>query len=240
MPSITVTNSGSGPQNVTTGDGTQYNNNGLGNQYNNTAIHSDRRISAPSPSIRSGNKLGSICGGPSDRSGFSVAVVCALSLEYDAVSLLLDETWDEEVKSYGRAPGDSNTYTFGRIGQHNVVLVLLPNMGSSIAAGSAASLRSSFSGLRLALLVGICGGVPGTGPDERLLGDVVISKTIYHNIGKKYPSAFVVKDTANDALGRPNNNIRSLVAIFETEAGEQKLRKKAGLYLGKLRARATH
>ena len=101
-----------------------------------------------------------------------------MPLEYDTISLLFDESWDEDGKQYGRASRDTNHYTTGRIRKHNVVLVLLPNMGKAAAAGAAASFRSSYPSLRLVLLVGICGGVPSLGMDELLLGDVVISKII--------------------------------------------------------------
>ena len=62
---------------------------------------------------------------PSRREDFEIAIVCALPLEYDAVSLLFDEFWDGEGDQYGRAAGDVNYYTTGCIGKHNVVLALL-------------------------------------------------------------------------------------------------------------------
>ncbi|KAK1954518.1 hypothetical protein LY78DRAFT_549409, partial [Colletotrichum sublineola] len=71
------------------------------------------------------------------REKFEIAIICALSLEYDAVSLVLDQVWHEEEEKYGRAPGDTNTYTMGRIGKLDVVLALLPNMGTAAAAGTA-------------------------------------------------------------------------------------------------------
>ncbi|KAL6786625.1 hypothetical protein J3E68DRAFT_420150 [Trichoderma sp. SZMC 28012] len=82
---------------------------------------------------------------PRCREDFHVAIICTLPLEYDAVSIT------------------------GQIGKHNVVLALLPNMGTASAAGAAAKFRSSYSAVKLTLLVGICGGVPGTGADEILL-----------------------------------------------------------------------
>jgi nucleoside phosphorylase len=72
--------------------------------------------------------------------------------------LLFDEFWDEDGDRYGRAVEDQNSYTTGRIGKYNVVLALLPQMGKVTAASSTASIRSSYTCLRLALLVGICGG----------------------------------------------------------------------------------
>jgi nucleoside phosphorylase len=164
-----------------------------------------------------------------------------LPLEYDAVSLLFDQFWDEDGEQYGRAPGDTNTYTTGRIGKYDVVLALLPNMGKAAAAGAAASVRSSYSGLKLAFFVGICGGVPGAGADEALLGDVVISKTVVqHDLGRQFPNEFVTKNTVNDNPGRPNKDIRGLIASFETELGRERLQQKASEYLKDLQSAAAH
>lgn len=170
-------------------------------------------------------------GRPHGREDFQIAIICALPLEYDVVSLLFDQFWDDE-ESYGRARGDMNSYTTGRMGQYNVVLALLPNMGTVAAAGAAASFRSSYPNLQLAFLVGICSGVPGNGENEIHLGDVVISKSaVQYDLGKQYRHAFVIKDTVDDSLGRPNKNIRSLVASFKTERIRDQLQQKACLYL---------
>jgi nucleoside phosphorylase len=178
-------------------------------------------------------------GQPRHREDFQVAVICALALEYDAVSLLFDQFWDEDDEPYGRAQGDTNIYTTGKIGSHNIVLALLPSIGTAAGAGVAASFRSSYSGLNTAFLVGICGGVPGTGQDEILLGDVVISKTvIQYSLGRQYPGAFVAKDTVNDNMGHPSKAIRSLITSFETERARRRLRQKAGQYLKDLQRAA--
>src|SRR5438034_9949769 len=162
---------------------------------------------------------------PSCREDFEIAIICALPLEYDAVALLFDEFWDEGGDQFGRAAGDPNTYTTGRIGKYNVVLALLPHMGKVNATSAAASVRWSYIGLRLALLVGICGGVPKTGKgDEVLLGDVVISKAIVqYDFGRRYPDGFRQKDTVEDNLGRPNKDIRGLLAVLETDLGLERL-----------------
>jgi nucleoside phosphorylase len=177
---------------------------------------------------------------PSRRQDFQIAIICALSLEFDAVSLLFDEFWDEDGEQYGRAAGDTNTYTTGRIGKYDVVMVLLPNMGKAAAAGAASSFRSSYSSLKLAFLVGICGGVPNIGGDEALLGDVVISKSvIQHDFGRQYPDRFVPKDTLEDSPGRPNKDIRSLIASLETELGRERVQHKAAGYLKDLQSTAV-
>lgn len=55
-----------------------------------------------------------------------VAIICALPLEYDAISYIFDGFWDENGDQYGRAAGDPNSYTNGRVGKYNAVLALLP------------------------------------------------------------------------------------------------------------------
>lgn len=177
---------------------------------------------------------------PSRREDFEVAIICALPLEYNAVSLAFDEFWDEDGDQYGRAIGDVNSYTTGRIGKYNVVLALLPQMGKANAAGAAASIRSSYNCLRLALLVGVCGGVPRAGDDgEILLGDVIISKNIVqYDFGRQYPDKFVRKDTVEDNLSRPNKDVRNLLATFETELGLERLQQRTAYFLKQLQANA--
>lgn len=126
------------------------------------------------------------------------------------------------------------------MGEYNIVLALLPNMGTVAAAGAAASFRSSYTNLQLAFLVGICGGVPSNDDNEEvLLGDVVISDAVLHGLGKQYPNEFVFKDTVYDNPGRPNKNIRSLIASFKTERGREKLEKKTRIHLKHLQAAAV-
>ncbi|RBR26551.1 uncharacterized protein FIESC28_00668 [Fusarium coffeatum] len=143
---------------------------------------------------------------PIDRRSFRVAIVCALPLEADAVSLLFDHFWDRERGPYGRADGDTNRYITGRIGGHDVVLAVLPNIGTNSAAAATASLRSSYTGLHLAL-VGICGGVPRIANFDACLGDVVVSKAIVqYDYGRRYPGHFSEKNTIEDSLGRANDS----------------------------------
>ncbi|QYT03646.1 hypothetical protein H0G86_010591 [Trichoderma simmonsii] len=178
-------------------------------------------------------------GRPQGRQAFQIAIICALPLEYDAVSLLFDQFWDEN-ESYGRALGDMNSYTTGRMGKYNVVLALLPETGTISAAAAAASFRTSYPGLELAFSVGICGGVPWNGVNEIHLGDVIISKSaVQYDLGKQYPTAFVTRDTTENRLGRPNKNIRNLIASFETEFVRERLQKSASLHLKTLQDAAA-
>jgi hypothetical protein len=102
-----------------------------------------------------------------------------LRIEHDAVKALLDENYKTNGFSYRKAPRDYNAYTLGRIGNHYMVLVQMPGIGKAYAAGIASSLRTSFDGIRLGILIGIYGGVLNTIEGvEILLGDIIISITI--------------------------------------------------------------
>lgn len=119
---------------------------------------------------------------PKSREEFHIAIICALTLEADAVLEVFDHHWDEgeDGQSFGKAYRDPNAYSTGVIGQHNVVLAHLPGMGKVAAGKIAASCRISYPNISLALVLGICGGAPFYGKDkaEILLGDVLISTGI--------------------------------------------------------------
>lgn len=171
---------------------------------------------------------------PSHRRDFEVAVICALRSEVDAVEALFDKFWEDDNHMYGKAPGDTNAYTTGVIGQHNVVLAYMPGIGKGNAASVAASFRSSFEGIRLALVVGICGGVPIgiDDEDEILLGDVIISNgLVEYDFGRQLPNEFVRKDTLMDSLGRPNMEIRAFLAKLQGHKSRIQLRDKTSGHL---------
>lgn len=175
---------------------------------------------------------------PPDRDHFDVAIICAIPTEYNAICQIFDEFWDEDGDRYGRAAGDLNIYTTGRIGKHNVVLALLPQMGKSNAAAAAASFRSSYNNVELALLVGVCGGVPRVGSfaeDEILLGDVVISRAVVqYDFGRKYPNGFVRKSSFQDNLGKASKNVQGLLNNFETDRGLNLLQRQTAQFLTQL------
>ncbi|QYT02255.1 hypothetical protein H0G86_009261 [Trichoderma simmonsii] len=172
---------------------------------------------------------------PTSRDDFEIAIVCAKALEYNAVCLLVDGFWDEDGDSFGRAEGDPNTYMTGYMGGFNIVVVLLCTSGKVAAASTAASLRSSYPCIKLLLLIGTCDGVPNAMGKELLLGDVVISDTVVqYDLGRRYPNGFRERDTLEDRLGRPDKNVRNLVAMYKTEMGLQRLEKKVSSYLKKI------
>lgn len=112
---------------------------------------------------------------------YTVGWICALPLEMAAARGMLDETHPSLNIS-----GDTNTYEFGRIGHHNVVIACLPldGYGTNNAANVASHMTRTFRFLRVRLMVGIGGGVPRDDNDIRL-GDVVVGQRIMqYDLGK--------------------------------------------------------
>ncbi|OQE32554.1 hypothetical protein PENFLA_c001G04688 [Penicillium flavigenum] len=109
----------------------------------------------------------------SDPAGYTVGWICALLVEYIAAQEFLDEEHD---KPRFVSPNDANDYTLGRMGEHNVVIAVLPDgeYGTASAASVATNMLNSFHNIRIGLMVGIGGGVPSESHDIRL-GDVVVS-----------------------------------------------------------------
>lgn len=119
---------------------------------------------------------------------YTVACICPLGVECAAVEAMLDEIHDPLPIS-----SDRNAYTFGRLGAHNVVVAVMPEMGNNAAATTATQLLNDFPSLRFGLLVGVGAGVPGseTGDDVRL-GDIVVGQptntfggVVQYDMGKK-------------------------------------------------------
>lgn len=150
---------------------------------------------------------------PADRDGFTIAIICALSLEAEPVEALFDEIYDQHGEIYGKQFRDPNSYTTGRIGSHNVVLSYMPGIGRGAAASVASSLRVSYTGVQLALVVGICGAAPCPSDKQQIfLGDVIISDSvIQYDFGRQYPGGFQRKMGVKDTLGRPGQEISSFL-----------------------------
>lgn len=104
---------------------------------------------------------------------YSVGWICAITTECVAARAFLDE---EHGRPRYVAPHDTNDYTLGRVGNHNVVIAVLPDggYGTVSAASVARDMLHSFPNLRIRLMVGIGGGAPSPKHDIRL-GDVVVS-----------------------------------------------------------------
>lgn len=130
---------------------------------------------------------------------------------------------DEEHNSpsdFQKPPEDSNDYVWGRIAQHNVVIVSFPSgiYGTSIAARVATLLVSSFPSIRLGFMVGIGGGVPSPSYDIRL-GDVVVSKpgqgtaggVVQYDLGKEEEGKF----RRTGSLNKPPSALLSALTSFQ-------------------------
>ncbi|KIW64874.1 hypothetical protein PV04_07178 [Phialophora macrospora] len=108
-----------------------------------------------------------------------VGWICAVQTEYVVACELLDEEYPPLAST---SQHDNNTYTFGRMNKHNVVIACLPKgkYGISSAASVAKDMRRSFPSIRFGLMVGIGGGAPSEKNDIRL-GDVVVSLPTIQN-----------------------------------------------------------
>jgi nucleoside phosphorylase len=128
------------------------------------------------------------------REDYTVGWVCALAVELAAAQEMLDE--EDEMPQ--NSAHDTNIYTCGRLGGHNVVIACLPEgqTGTASAAAVAMQMKSAFTSARFSLMVGLGGGVPSEEADIRL-GDVVVSKpqavqggVVQYDSGKATPSGF--------------------------------------------------
>jgi nucleoside phosphorylase len=120
---------------------------------------------------------------------YTVACICPMGVELAPVEAMLDEMHPSLPTSR-----DQNSYTLGRIGVHNVVIAVMPEIGNNSAAVVATQLLNDFRSIRFGLLVGIGGGIPGDEDDIRL-GDVVVSKptdtfggVVQFDRGKTHPN----------------------------------------------------
>jgi nucleoside phosphorylase len=137
---------------------------------------------------------------------YTVGWICAVSTEYVAAQLFLDE--EHEQPAYV-SPNDNNDYKLGKIGENNVVIAVSTygeyNRMSSAAAVAMDMLRS-FPNIRVGLMVGIGGGAPSQKHDIRL-GDIVVSAprdgksgVLQYDFGKLYQNRSFQR---TDVLNQP-------------------------------------
>ncbi|KNB15809.1 hypothetical protein FOXG_21494 [Fusarium oxysporum f. sp. lycopersici 4287] len=109
---------------------------------------------------------------------YTIGWIAALPIERAAATALLHDRHDAP-EGFDQHRSDTNSYTWGRIGEHNVVIASLPAGVHDIAAAAitASNLIHSLPRIRIGLLVGIGGGIPrpDEGQDIRL-GDIVVSQ----------------------------------------------------------------
>lgn len=100
---------------------------------------------------------------------YTVACIYPIGIELTAVEGMLDDLYSSLPLSR-----DTISYTLGRIGEHNIVVAVMPETSTNRAAQVTLQLLNDFNSIRFGLLVGIGGGVPSETQDIRL-GDVVVS-----------------------------------------------------------------
>jgi nucleoside phosphorylase len=131
---------------------------------------------------------------------------------------MLDELHD----TLPSRPHDNNNYSFGRIGDHNVVIACLPSpiTGTISAARVTTQMLSTFTGLRFGLMVGIGGEVPNEEHDIRL-GDVVVSKptgtfggVIQYDFGKTIQEGKFIR---TGLLNKPSEILLTAPANLEAQ-----------------------
>ncbi|KAF4210319.1 hypothetical protein CNMCM5878_004636 [Aspergillus fumigatiaffinis] len=158
---------------------------------------------------------------------YTVGWVCALPVELAAARKMLDEKHPDPPQD----ASDSNLYTLGRIGEHDVVIACLPagRTGTNSAAGVAVQMKAKFKSIRFGLMVGIGGGVPSAGADIRL-GDVVVSQphgrhggVVQYDFGKTRPDGF----ERTGYLNAPPTVLLNALAILQANylIGESNLSK---------------
>ena len=94
-----------------------------------------------------------------NHSNYTIGWICALPETESVASVAM---LDKEHPDLPRADNDTNVYSLGSIGSHNVVIACLPkgSIGKAAAATVAKDLLRSFKSIRFGLLVGVGGGAP--------------------------------------------------------------------------------
>lgn len=111
---------------------------------------------------------------------YTVGWICALPVELAASRAMLDSIHQPVATHFS----DTNTYVFGNIGPHNIVMTCLGAYGIGTASHVATHMSRTFPCLRIQLMVGIGGGAPRDGNDVRL-GDVVVGRrVVQYDLGK--------------------------------------------------------
>ncbi|PWY95003.1 purine and uridine phosphorylase [Aspergillus sclerotioniger CBS 115572] len=131
----------------------------------------------------------------------TVAIFCTLAFEAVAIKYI----FDEEFTCHPTCIGPKNyIYSFGRIGNHNIILTRPHRIGPVKAAHCAATVRQQFPNVQFALSIGTGGGIPRPPRHDIRLGDIVIGipgdnhpGILEYDFGKYEQDRFVLKACAN-------------------------------------------
>ena len=126
---------------------------------------------------------------------YKIGIICALRKETHAVQSSFDHFFLEPEERPKTVQGDKNSYSFGTVCGHHVVLAGIGGTGNVQATEVAKDMERSFPHIELCLVVGICGIIPKSKEEEMILGDVIMSKeVIYYTKGKHYPTGHKTED----------------------------------------------
>jgi nucleoside phosphorylase len=157
---------------------------------------------------------------PPKHKDYTVGWVCAFDNEMIAACAMLDETHPNLPPS----SSDTNHYTLGRMGAHNVVIVQLPSGEQEIISAAVVSTKMgfTFTSLKCILSVGVASGIPSEQNDIRL-GDVVVGTprgVIQFDWGKITESAGFIRRTEESQ--RPDIVLRNAVDKLKATFGREK------------------
>lgn len=69
-------------------------------------------------------KMAQVRSRPRDRHAFKIAIICALTLEAEMVESVFDQFWDGDGNKFGKAAGEQNAYTNGRLAAQRCLGIL--------------------------------------------------------------------------------------------------------------------
>lgn len=153
---------------------------------------------------------------------YTIGWIAALSIERAAAVAQLDER-HEAPADFEQHASDMNSYTWGCIGKHNVVIASLPAgmYGTTAAARTTSNLLASLPSIKIGLLVGIGSGIPRHRDQDVRLGDVVVSQpegttggVVQYDLGKARLNG---KWEPEGMLNRPPLVLLSALAALKAE-----------------------
>jgi nucleoside phosphorylase len=153
---------------------------------------------------------------------YTLGWIAASPVELAAALLVFEEIHAEPV-DYEQCNKDLNTYTWGRIGKHNIVLTNLSIgvFGTNPSATTAWSLVNTFPYIEAGLVVGVGSGVPDLQEDYDIrLGDVVVSQpngrtsgVVQYDLGKAKSG----KWERRGFLNSPPENLLKTAALVKAQ-----------------------
>lgn len=154
---------------------------------------------------------------------YTIGWIAALPHERAAALVMLDERHNKP-NGFVKSRSDTNSYSWGRIMGHNIVIASLPagEYGLVPAADTASGLSSSLPHITIGLFVGIGAGVPDR--DNILLGDVVVSSPNGTNGGVVQYDLYKAKGEGGPKryerkgfLDSPPRVLRAAIAALQAE-----------------------